>query len=190
MLKELLGVIATFLTLIAFIPYIRSIRRDETKPHVFSWLIWGSTTVVVALAQLADHGGAGAWPIGFSGVITLYVAFLAYQKSSKNTITPVDWLFFVTAISSIPLWYFTSNPLWAVVILTTIDLLGFGPTIRKAYAYPDEEKLTFFTIITLRNIVAIAALQHYSLTTILFPALTGLACVLLILMVTYRRRLI
>jgi hypothetical protein len=51
--------------------YIHSIQQGTTKPHVFSWVIWGSTTFVVFLAQLADKGGAGAWPIGVSGIITL-----------------------------------------------------------------------------------------------------------------------
>jgi uncharacterized protein with PQ loop repeat len=52
--KELLGMIAIALTLVAFLPYIRSIFRGKTRPHVFSWVIWGSTTFVVFLAQLAD----------------------------------------------------------------------------------------------------------------------------------------
>ena len=75
--KEIPSTVAIVLTLIAFFPYIRSIHQGKTKPHVFSWVIWGSTTFVVFLAQLADKGGAGAWPIGVSGVITLFVAFIA-----------------------------------------------------------------------------------------------------------------
>ncbi len=58
--KELLGAAAIALTLYAFLPYIRSILQGRTRPHVFSWVIWGSTTFVVFLAQLADKGGAGA----------------------------------------------------------------------------------------------------------------------------------
>ena len=76
--KELLSAIAIVLTFLAFLPYIRSIFQGKTKPHVFSWVIWGSTTFIVFLAQLADKGGAGAWPIGVSGIITIYVALLAY----------------------------------------------------------------------------------------------------------------
>ena len=84
MYKELFSALAILLTFIAFLPYIRSILKGETKPHVFSWVIWGSTTFVVFLAQLADKGGAGAWPIGVSGIITIYVALLAYLKKSES----------------------------------------------------------------------------------------------------------
>jgi len=39
----------------------------------------------------------------------------------------------------------------------------------------------------LRNALAISALEHYSLTTVLFPAAVGIACVLFVAMVAYRR---
>jgi len=186
--KEFFSTVAIALTFIAFFPYIRSILQGKTKPHIFSWVIWGSTTFVVFLAQLADKGGAGAWPIGVSGIITFYVAFLAYIKKSDTTISRTDWLFFILAMTSLPLWYLTSDPLWAVVILTTVDVIGFGPTFRKAYFHPFEEQLTFFVLMAARNLIAIVALEHYSLTTVLFPAILAVACMIFILMVVYRRQ--
>ncbi len=188
--KELLSAVAIALTLIAFLPYIRSIQQGKTTPHVFSWVIWGSTTFVIFLTQLADKGGAGAWPTGVSGIITLYVAFLAYMKKSDSTITRTDWIFFTAAMTSLPLWYLTSDPLWAVVILTMVDLMGFAPTFRKAYIRPFEEQLTFFVFMAARNLISIMALEHYSLTTVLFPAITALACLKFILMLAYRRRML
>jgi hypothetical protein len=186
--KVLLSSIAIALTVLAFFPYIRTILKGETKPHVFSWVIWGSTTIIIFLAQLADEGGAGAWPIGVSGMITLYVAILAYLRKSDSTITKTDWIFFILAMASLPVWYLTSNPLWAVVILTTADVLGFGPTFRKAYIRPFEEQLIFFVIMTIRNLISIAALENYSMTTVLFPAVIAATCMIFIPMVMYRRR--
>jgi hypothetical protein len=190
MYKELFSAVAIGLTLIAFVPYIRSIHQGKTKPHVFSWVIWGSTTFVVFLAQLADSGGAGAWPIGVSGIITLYVACLAYLKTSDSSITTIDRVFFILSMSSLPLWYVTSDPLWAVVILTTVDTIGFAPTFRKARVRPFEERVTFFAIMAVRNLISIMALEHYSLTTVLFPAVIAATCVVFILMVLFRRRVL
>lgn len=186
--KELLSAVAIALTFIAFFPYIRSIMQGKIKPHVFSWVIWGTTTFIVFLAQLEGNGGAGAWPIGVSGIITIYVAIIAFIKRSDITITKTDWMFFITAITSLPFWYFTADPLWAVVILTTVDVLGFGPTVRKAYIFPFEEQLTFFALFMVRNSIVIMALENYSLTTVLFPAVIASTCLLLIFMVLYRRR--
>lgn len=133
---------------------------EEIRPHVFSWIIWGTTTFIVFLAQLEDNAGVGAWPTGISGIVTLYVAVIAFIKRSDRTITGIDWAFFITAMTSLPFWYFTSDPLWAVVILTTVDVLGFGPTIRKAYIFPFEEQLSFFAIFMVRNSIAIMALEN------------------------------
>lgn len=188
--KEILSAVAIVLTFVAFVPYIRTINSGTTKPHVFSWVIWGATTFVVFLAQLEGKGGVGAWPIGVSGSITIFVAVLAYVKRADITITKTDWLFFVSALSSLPLWYFTSDPLWAVVVLTTVDVLGFGPTVRKAYSFPHSESLLFFSLFAARNLLVIMALENYSVTTVLFPAVIAAACMLLMAMVMYRRRAI
>lgn len=186
--KELLSLIAIALTFFAFIPYIRSIHQGKTKPHVFSWFIWGTTTFVIFLAQLAGKGGAGAWPIGISGIITLYITWLAYQKKSDLNITRTDWIFLIGAIFALPLWYLTADPVWTVIILTTIDILGFGPTYRKAYHQPFSENLYFYFVILARNIIVTFALEHYSVTTAFFPVAVSLATFLLITMIILRRK--
>jgi len=185
--KEILSTVAVILTLAVFVPYIRSILKGTTVPHVFSWVIWGITTFIVFLAQLAGGGGVGAWPIGVSGVLTMFIALLAYSRRADIGITKTDWLFFVLALSSLPFWFLTSEPLWAVLILTVVDLLGFGPTLRKLYHAPHSESLLFFSLFALRNLIVIAALEHYSLTTVFFPAAIALACLFLVIMTAYRR---
>lgn len=185
--KEILSAIAIALTFIAFYPYLRGILQGTIKPHVFSWVIWGMTTFVVFLAQLNAQGGVGSWPIGVSGIITIIIAIAAYVKRADVAITKVDWLFFIAALASLPLWYLTSNPVWAVAVLTLVDLLGFGPTVRKAYANPYAESLPFFALFAARNSLVIMAVESYSITTVLFPAAIASACVFLMILIVYRR---
>ena len=189
-LKLIFSGLAIVITFMAFIPYIRGILQGRIKPHLFSWLIWGMTTLIVFFAQLDADGGTGAWPIGVSGVITIYIAFLSYVKRGDISITRLDRLFFSAALLSIPCWYFTSNPMWAVILLTTIDLLGFGPTIRKAYDHPYEESLLFIFMFFLRNTFALLALESYSLTTMLFPLSICVVCLFLCTLISYRRRVV
>lgn len=188
--RYILSGLAVALTFLAFAPYLASILRGRTRPHVFSWVIWGSTTFIVFLAQLEGGGGIGAWPIGVSGVITIGIAALAWAKRGDGSITRLDWLFFLLALSSLPLWYLTDDPLWAVLVLTTVDLLGFGPTVRKAWHRPFEEHPVFFFAYVVRNVLVILALEHHSLTTVLFPAAVAAACAMLIAFIVYRRRVV
>lgn len=185
--KEFLSTIAMVITVVGFYPYIYSIYQNKIKPHIFTWFIWGITTSIVFLAQLQDGGGAGAWAIGFSALITIFIAFLSYLKRTQVSINALDWVFLSLALSSIVIWYFTSQPLWAVVILTIADILGFGSTFKKSYYDPYSESLTFMSIFFTRNFVIILALENYSLTTLLFPVTVNITLFFLIIMIVYKR---
>lgn len=176
MIRGLFGWSAIALTFLAFVPYILSTRRGRTKPHVFSWVIWALATFIVFAAQLADGAGFGAWSIGLSGALTLYIAYLAWVSASDHSITRSDWVFFIPALLSMPLWAVTKDPFWAVVILTTIDTLGFIPTFRKAYHKPYEEQLFLYVVMTIRNAVSVPALENLSWTTVLFPGVLCVTC--------------
>ena len=79
---------------------------------------------------------------------------------------------------------------WAVVVLTTVDLLGFGPTLRKAYNFPESESLLFFGLFLVRNLLVVLALEQYSVTTWLFPLAVAAACGLLMALIVIRRRVL
>ncbi len=190
MIRELAGAAAAALTLYAFYPYLRGILRGSIRPHVFSWVIWGATTLVVFFAALQAGGGLGAWVIGLSATLTLAIAALAWRHRADVTITRLDGLFLAGAASSLPLWWLTSSPLAAVVVLTVVDLLGFGPTLRKAWEQPWSEPIGFYALFILRNLLVLAALAEYSPATWLFPASIAAACALLVALIAARRRVI
>ncbi|MEW5787281.1 MAG: hypothetical protein AB1899_05450 [Pseudomonadota bacterium] len=185
--KPLLGALANGLTVLAYLPYLRSIFLGRTRPHVFSWIIWGLATGIAFLAVLQARGGAGAWPIGFSCLVSFLVAGLAYLKRADISITRSDWLMFWAALAAIPVWMAANDPLWAVVLITFIELLGFGPTFRKSWSRPHSESISFLVILMVRNAIIIAALDQHSLTTVLFPAAAALACGLLVALLLVRR---
>ncbi|WP_367154178.1 hypothetical protein [Methylomonas sp. HYX-M1] len=185
--KPFISACAIALTIAALLPYLRAVAQGRVLAHVFSWVIWGITTFSVFLAQLAEHGGIGAWPIGVSGSLTITVAVLAYRQRKALDIAPSDWCFFVTALSALPLWYWTDDAFTAVLILTAVDILGFAPSFRKAYRQPDSESPGFFALFLLRNILVILALEHYSWTTVLFPAAVAAACTAMIGLILRKR---
>lgn len=185
--KPLLSTLATLLTVVAYLPYIRSIHSGHTRPHVFTWVIWSLATGIGFVAVLQAGGGAGAWPIGFSCGVSLFIAVRAYAKRTDITITTFDWVLFVAALAAIPLWMVANDPLWAVMLITLIELLGFGPTMRKIWWDPFSESMVFLLLIVVRNALVIAALGHYTLATTLFPVAMAGACLVLIAMMIWRR---
>lgn len=182
-----LSAVAVILTCIAFLPYILSIFHGRTRPHVFSWVIWSLNTSVAFLATLQAGGGHGAGVIGFSAGVTLFIAVLAYMKRADVSVTLTDRLFFIAALAAMPLWHWADDPLWAVWLITVIELLGFAPTFRKTWSQPFSESMSFLLLLVVRNALVIAALDRHTTTTVLFPAAMAAACLALIAVMAWRR---
>ncbi len=187
-LYEIASLASIILTVITYVPYIAGIRKGQIKPHFFSWVIWSITTTVVFFAQLSADGGVGAWPTGVSALITVYVGILAWRTSSDLSITRTDYAFLIASLAALPAWFFTADPLWSVIILTVVDALGFGPTLRKIYHRPHEESLQFYNLFIVRSALSVAALETRNLTTVLFPAAMVVVCCATSIMLWWRRK--
>jgi hypothetical protein len=94
----------------------------------------------------------------------------------------------VLALLAIPLWLIVKQPVLSIILLSTIDMLGFIPTVRKSWNLPYSETLSLYTITTFRHGLSIVALQHYSIVTVLFPATWVLANALFSILLIVRRR--
>ena len=88
--KIALGILATIIAFISYIPYFRNIYLRKTKPHAFTWLIWGLLTAIAFFSQLLYGGGARSWVTGATAVLSLTIFLLALKYGEKN-ITKSDW---------------------------------------------------------------------------------------------------
>ncbi len=164
----LFGIIAVIVGLGGFVPYYRDILKGNTKPHAFSWLIWGLVQIIAFFAQISKGGGAGAWLVGVGGLACLSIFVFALFRGEKEIVL-LDKVSLVLALIGIVLWAITSNPLNAVILAVIVDALGFVPTYRKAYKKPKEETLITYFLSGLGFAISISALQAISLTTVLYP---------------------
>jgi hypothetical protein len=173
---------------LAYLPYLWAILFGGVRPHIFTWIVWGTATLLAFAAALDSGGGWGAWVIGLSAIVSFIVAILAYIKRAEVIISNTDVLFFVAALAAVPLWVFAHDPFWAVLLLTLIELLGFGPTFRKTWHAPRSESMVFLLLLIARNTLILFALERYTLSTVLFPAAAGIACLALVAIMIWRRR--
>ena len=185
--RIILGVVATVIGFIGYLPYIRDVLRGKTKPHAFSWFVWGTLEAVAFVAQLTSGGGAGAWATGMSSAISFVIVVLAFREKDKQ-IKIFDWIALSGAFIGIALWRITNDPLLAVISVTIADALGFAPTFRKAFHKPQEETLIEYALSAVKWIIAIPALGALTLTTWLYPASLIVTNALFVTMVLIRRR--
>lgn len=167
--KFWLAGIAIALTFYAYIPYLIGIFKGKTKPHLFTWLIWSTVTLIAVVIQVIEGGGMGSWPTIAAAATCFMITFLAIKYGSKD-IKKVDYIFLIASLSAIPLWVLTNNPLYSAVLVTIIEIVAAFPTIRKSWHRPEEEEVvSTYGLNTLRYFLSILALATFSISTVAYP---------------------
>lgn len=184
---SVIGGVAVLIGVGAYGLYFRTIFRGDTKPHLFTWLIFALIDGTVFVAQVLEGAGPGSWVLLLSVVENLVVVALALKWGEKH-IAKSDWTSFIAALAGIMLWRLMNDPLIAVVIAVGINIAAAYPTFRKSYARPDEESITVWAIDGARFTLGMVALVTFNLTTALFPAAIVLTNTSLVGMILYRRR--
>ena len=187
--KEILGGLSVVMGMACYAVYIHEIYRGNTKPHLFTWLIWGIIMSIAFVVQVVEKAGPGAWHIGISALIVFFIAGMSFFRGEKN-ITKSDWTAFIIALLAIPVWQITGNPLWAVVIVSMIDAAAFYPTFRKSWTKPWEESAKAYFICMIQYSVSILALERITFTTVLYPTIVTIMAGLLVLMLLWRRKVL
>jgi hypothetical protein len=188
--KEIFALIGILFMLASYSIYIYSIFKGETRPHPFSWFIWGLLTAIGFFAQMSDGAGVGAIITALSAIISFFIAGIGYIKREHITISKSDKWAFILSLTAIPLWMITQTPLWSVILITLIDGAGFYPTFRKSWYFPKQESSLSYTLGGFKHFFTIMALEHYSITTALFPFSLVLTNFTLIAMIFYRKRIL
>lgn len=167
--KELYAIAATLMMFFSRGVYFTAIMRGMTKPHAFSWFIWGIISSIGVTAQIAEGAGVGSWPRLFGALSCFVIVFLALFKGEKN-IARADWITLAAALCAIPLWVLTKTPVWSVILVCTIDTIGYLPTARKAWHKPHEEAAWGYFLSTVGAVFSVIAIEAYTPSTWLYPA--------------------
>lgn len=188
-LKQACILLAFGCALIGAVPYLRDIIHHRTKPHLFTWLVWGLIGFIATSAQIWDHAGIGAWAMVFSTIKCLLVSALALRYGEKR-ITRSDWISLAACLAAIPLWMATGNPLASVLLLFAIETIAFYPTFRKTWAKPFEETLWAYNISSLQFIFGLIALENYTFITMIGGVSLIVSNAVFVIYALIRRRII
>ncbi len=186
-MKEIVGTIAVLLTFVGYVPYVRDTIRGKTKPHIYSWLLWGFVTISAWGLQISDKAGPGSW-VTLAAALVCFVIFFFGLRQGQKDITKSDTIFFALALVALITWLFARQPVLSVVLLSLTDILGFIPTLRKSWNKPYTETLFSYVLNTLRFALSIYALQRYTIITSLYPLTWVVANGLFSLTLVIRRK--
>lgn len=82
--KYLIGIIAVILTFVGYVPYLRDTINGKTKPHVYSWFLWGFVTLIAFALQVSAGAGAGSLVTLAAAIVSLVIFALGMRQGKKT----------------------------------------------------------------------------------------------------------
>ena len=154
--------------LLGNIPYIISIRRRETRPNRVTWGIW-TTIGFILLGSYQAIGATNTLWLLIAQVISQVAITIYAFKYSQGRWQRLDRICLAGAGLSLLLWWRSGSPVVAILMNTTMDLLGAIPTINKIYHDPNSEDLRFWVMSFVAAVLNLLAIENFSLSFIVFP---------------------
>ncbi len=160
------AIIGALLAVAGNVPYLRDVIKKRIQPHPYTWLVWSIVSGITFFGQVAKGAGAAAIAFGASEIFTIIIFLFSLQYGFKH-IPKNDSYFLVAALLGIVPWVIFKDPTWSVIIMVTIDLVAFIPTLRKAWYTPKTESPILYGSNVLRHSFALLALSSYNIATML-----------------------
>jgi hypothetical protein len=184
--KDLMGALAVLIALFAYGIYAWQTLRGEARPHPLSWLIFAILTGTGYLVQLDQAAGPASWVMAITTVICLLLCLTSFWQGER-TFPWYEWAFLLAAAIVFAFYLWSGRPTVSAVLAAAVMVLGFGPTVTKAWTRPHSDSVTTFALNGLKFVPSFFALDTVSLATWLFPA-TLVATNLAVALIIYARR--
>lgn len=181
------GLLSSLIIIIVYVVYFWSIYKGETKPHMFSYIIWSITTGIVFVAQLVQGAGAGSWITGITFFFLLAIAYIGFRQR-EIVITKSDTLSLIAALGIIVVWIRTGDLLLAAFLSVIIDAIAYYPTFRKTYIQPYSENIIAYLLAAIAFSISPFAITNINFTTILYPIVCVILNMVFVGMVVLRRK--
>lgn len=187
-IKEVVGIATVILGVVGYLPYLKNVIRGTTRPHVYTWFVWGLITLIIYGLQVSDGAGAGSWVTLVAAFLSLSVFVLGLGQGDRD-ITKSDSFFLILALVGLGLWLIADQPVLSTILLVSVGMMGFAPTIRKSWNRPHTETLSTYAINSFRHLLSVFALSQYTVVTWLFPVAWGVANGLFVILIIIRRKI-
>lgn len=164
-IKLIFSIIWIVLLIIAFGHYYYSIFKWETKPHVYTWLLFSLLLTTTFFIQSSHGWWLGTYILLADSIACIITFIIALFYGSKN-ITLLDTLFLVWWIIAIIMWLIFDQPVISTILIILIDFIALLPTYRKCWSEPYEETVVIYFISGLIFLSSFIAIENYSFLTV------------------------
>jgi hypothetical protein len=169
-IKQALGIVAGIISFSAYLIYIRSILRGESKPNRVTWWIWSFMGAIFAASYWAVGARNTIWApiVEFIGPLTIAFLTIKYGEGTRKDRT--DVICFFGGIVSIMLWIVFKSPVIALVLSIAVDAFAIVPTVKKSWLRPDGENFWAWFTTGMADAMNVFAVERHTFGITLYPA--------------------
>lgn len=166
---EWAGAIASVITVFAYIPYISSILRGETRPHLITWVVWSVLGAVLTASYYAAGATVAAIIVPALNVLGPVIISCLAIKYGEIGYQLFDVICFITALCGLIGWSVTGNPLFALYICLIVDFSGALPTIKKVAEDQSSENRPAWLLFLAANSINLCTIPEYRFELMAYP---------------------
>jgi hypothetical protein len=186
--REAMGALAVAIAVVAYALYVWKSLQGETRPHPLSWLIFGVLGGTGYWVQLDQAAGPGSWVTGITAVVCFLLCAMSFWRGER-VFSWYEWAFLIAAavIFVFYLWsrrpgtldlglsdrsrylLAMNGPAISAVLASIVSVIGFGPTVTKAWARPQSDSASTFLLNGLKFVPALLAMDSVTVATCVFP---------------------
>ena len=169
-MAEMLILLSALVGASAFYPYIKSTIAGTVRPQLVTWSIWTVLSGVLTISLLQQNEVAAA-ALSAQALIGCGLVVMFGWRRGHVQLTKLDVLCLVGAVVGISALVLMRDPTVAIFVAVAVDAIAFIPTFRHAWANPDEESATTFTLSAIAAMLAltVAIMHHAKLDGIIYP---------------------
>jgi hypothetical protein len=184
--KDTMGALAVVITLVAYGIYVWQTLRGGARPHPLSWLIFGILTGTAYLVQVDEAAGPGSWVMGITAIVCLALCLMSFCRGER-AFPWYEWAFLGAAAVIFMFYLLSRQPTIAAVLAASVNVLGFGPTLTKAWQRPHSDSVTTFALNGLKFVPAFFAMDTLTVATCVMPAALVVANLAVAVIIYVRR---
>lgn len=184
MVSSISGYLSGIAILLSFIPYIKDIFSNKTKPERSSWLIWTVLGMISFFSQFAKGASYSLIMSGAQVIGDLFIFLLAI-KFGLGGLIKRDIYALIAACGGLVLWSITKEASFALLIAIIIDAIGAFLTVMKTYENPKTETVSSWALTFLGGLFGCIAVGNFNWILLVFPIYICLASLSILLAIKF-----
>lgn len=165
---QTMGIIAGIIASLAFVPYIRSILKKDTRPHRTTWFVLALTGWLTLLTY-QEVGAVESLIIAIAYAFFSTLIFTLSLWFGRGGWQKFDLLCLSISILGITVWLYHDSAFLGLVCFLVADFFALLPTLRKTWEKPWQEDTFAWFLSSIGALMNIFAIEQMTIEMVTYP---------------------